>query len=320
MARSPAATCLAKANHYLGRLRHFIGFPHAGYRSNEQLLASLGGAISILLVLLVTGGLLGQQTALLIIPSLGASAVLIFAIPHSPLTQPWAVLGGHLISAVIGVACFRYIQAPIPAAALAVGLAIAAMHAARCIHPPGGATALTAVIGGASVNSLGFSFALNPVGINCLVILIVGVLFNYAFPWRRYPASLMHYAVPKRQANDWPAVSEAQIEEAMERLNVVIDINPAEVGQIIEQIFHHARAPGNRPLPEVKVGRSYCNDVPGPLWSIRQVVDERPSDNPEFDLVIYKTLEGAGKNRSDNCTRSEFAQWVGYELESDNSR
>lgn len=320
MARLPAATRLAKANDYLDRLRHFVGFPHAGYRSNEQLLASLGGAISILLVLSVTAGLLGQGTALLIIPSLGASAVLIFAIPHSPLTQPWAVFGGHLVSAVIGVACYRYIPAPMPAAALAVGLAIAGMHLARCIHPPGGATALTAVIGGASVHSLGFSFAWNPVTINCLVILTIGVLFNYAFPWRRYPASLMHYAVPKRQPSDWPTVSEAQIEEAMERLNVVIDINPAELGQIIEQIFHHARTPGVRKLPEIKVGRSYCNDVPGPLWSIRQIVDERPSDNPEFDLVIYKTLEGAGKHRSGNCTRSEFAQWVGYELESGNSR
>jgi CBS-domain-containing membrane protein len=299
---------------YWTQFSHFVGWPHAGYRSNEQLVASIGGMISILLVLLVTGGLLGRDSALLIVPSLGASAVLVFAVPHSPLTQPWAVLGGHLVSAVIGVSCYKLIPAPMLAAAFAVGLAIAGMHLARCIHPPGGATALTAVVGGSTVHSLGYTYALAPVAINCLIILIVGFLFNFAFPWRRYPASLMYYALPIKRPNHGPVISEAHIEAAMDRLNVVIDINPGELGQIIEQALQISRESAARLGPAVLLGHSYCNDRPGPEWSIRQIVDERPSDNPEFDLVIYKIQEGAGKGRSGSYTRREFAEWIGSEL------
>ena len=302
------------ANPYWKRFRQFIGLPHAGYHANEQVLAGLGGMLSILLILLVTGAILGQQAALLIIPSLGASAVLIFAVPHSPLTQPWSVLGGHVLSALVGVTCYKLIPAPILAAALAVGLAIGGMHLARCIHPPGGATALTAVIGGSSVHSLGYSYAASPVAINCLIILLTGFLFNYAFPWRRYPASLMHYAVPARKSDAWPLISEEQIEAAMDRLNVVIDISPAELGQVIEQAMQIARQGSQQALPEVRLGHIYCNDRPGPQWSVRQIVDERPSTNPEFDLVVYQVLDGASKNRFGSCPRSEFAHWASSEL------
>lgn len=270
--------------------------------------------ISILLILFVTNALLDQQAALLIIPSLGASAVLIFAVPHSPLTQPWAVFGGHLISALIGVSCYKLIPVPMLAAACAVGFAIAGMHLARCIHPPGGATALTAVIGGSSVHSLAYSYALSPVALNCLIIVIVGFLFNYGFPWRRYPASLMRYALPVRKTNNGPVISEAHIEEAISRLNVVVDISPSELGQIIEQTIQIARESAGKVLPSVVRGHIYCNDLPGPLWSIRQITDERPAENPEFDLVVYKIIQGAGKGRSGSCTRTEFAEWVGSEL------
>ena len=315
----PQMTDRGNAQRYWwAKLLRFVGFPHAGYRLNEQLVAGLGGMLSILLILSMTRGILGVQAALLIIPSLGASAVLIFAVPHSPLTQPWAVLGGHVVSALIGVSCYKLIPLPMLAAALAVGLAIAGMHVARCIHPPGGATALTAVIGGASVNSLGYSYVLTPVAINCLIMLAVGIIFNAAFPWRRYPASLMRYAIPAKKPSHWPAVSEAQIEQAMERLNVVIDINPTELGQIIEQSMQIARESGSVRLPEVKLGHIYCNDSPGPQWSVRQIVDERPSDNPEFDLVIYRTLEGLGKSRQGSCRRDAFAQWIGSELPHEN--
>lgn len=303
------------ATRYWTKFCHFIGLPHVGYRANEQAVASLGGMISILLILVVTNGILGEHGVLLIVPSLGASAVLIFAVPHSPMTQPWAVLGGHLISALIGVSCYKLIPVPMLAAAFAVGLAIAGMHFARCIHPPGGATALTAVIGGSTVHSLGYFYALAPVAINCLIILIVGYLFNYAFPWRRYPASLMHYALPVRKPDNSPAISEAHIEEAMSRLNVVVDINSLELGQIIEQSIQISREGGNKVMPRVIRDHVYCNDLPGPQWSIRQITDERPSDNPEFDLVIYKTIEGAGKGRSGSCTRDEFATWIGSEIE-----
>jgi CBS-domain-containing membrane protein len=298
------------------RIKHFVGFPASGHHLSEQLVATLGGVISISLVILVTRAVVGEQAALVIVPSLGASAVLIFAAPHSPFAQPWAVLGGHLFSAVVGVACWKLVPNATLAAGLAVGLAIGVMHLARCLHPPGGATALAAVIGGGAVHDLGFGYALNPIAINAAVILFVGVVFNYAFAWRRYPASLMRYhgaAVTK--GSSWPRISESHVMEAMDHLNVVIDVEPNEMREIIQQTLAVAQKHRDAQLPDVRLGHYYCNDRPGQQWSVRQIIDERRSDNPEFDLVIYKVVDGKSLNRTGSCTRTEFARWVGSELQ-----
>lgn len=298
------------------RFRHFIGFPASGHHAGEQLVATLGGAVGIVLVLAVTEALAGPTAALVIVPSMGASAVLIFAAPHSPFAQPWAVLAGHVLSALVGVACWRLIPNPTLAAGVAVGLAIGAMHVARCLHPPGGATALAAVIGGVTVHDLGYRFALSPITVNALIILAVGVAFNYAFPWRRYPASLMRYRhAPARGGSNWPPIAGHHVMAAMDHLNVVIDVNPEEMGELIQQTLDIAQRDRDGRLPEVRLGRYYCNDRPGQQWSVRQVIDERRSDNPEFDLVIYKVVDGNGLNRTGSCTRTEFARWVGSELQ-----
>lgn len=296
----------------IARLLRFAGVPHASYRANEQLIATLGGAIGILATLGLTGQLLDAGDAVLIVPSLGASAVLLFAVPHSPLAQPWAVFGGHVISALVGVACVQVIPDTLAAAALAVGLAIGAMHLTRCIHPPGGATALAAVIGSPALQALGFGYALVPIALNVVIILLVGIAFNYPFPWRRYPVSLMHYAKPVRGASEAAAFTEMQIEAAMAKLNVVLDITAEEVAQI----FEHARreAEGGGADRQFVPGRSYCNDLPGPEWAIRQIIDERPSEQPAFDLVVYRVVSGARKHSVGSCTRSEFAAWARSEV------
>lgn len=107
------------------------------------------------------------------------------------LGQLWNVIGGHLISAAIGVACYQWLPSGGIAAAASVGLAIGAMYYARCIHPPGGATALAAVIGGPNIHALGYGYILTPVAINTATILLVALLFNAFFHWRRYPAFLL---------------------------------------------------------------------------------------------------------------------------------
>ncbi|AGA33422.1 Membrane protein, HPP family [Thioalkalivibrio nitratireducens DSM 14787] len=138
-------------------------------------------------------GLLHQQffegTAyLLLISSFGASAVLLFGAPRSPLAQPRNLVGGHLLSALIGVAAFKLLGGQIwLAEAGAVATAIAAMHLTRTLHPPGGATALLAVMGGEQVHSLGFLFVLLPVAAGALILLAVAVLFNNLPKTRRYP-------------------------------------------------------------------------------------------------------------------------------------
>lgn len=299
----------------LEQFKRFIGFPASSPHAGEQMVATLGGAVSIALVIFFTRSLLGPEAALITVPSLGATAVLIFAAPHGPFAQPWSVLGGHLLSAIIGVACWKLVPNPTIAAGLAVGLAIGVMHLARCIHPPGGATALAAVIGGDAVHNLGFSYVLNPIALNCLIILFVGIAFNAAFAWRRYPASLMRYRISASRPKGSPRISERHIQEAMEHLNVVIDVSPDELSELIRQSISIAQQELDAALPEVKLGHYYSNDQPGQQWSVRQIIDERRSDNPEFDLVIYRVADGNGLNRTGNCTRTEFARWVGSELQ-----
>lgn len=156
-------------------------------RQREKLIAGLGGFTGIALVLLVTRQFLGAADTPLIVASMGASAVLLFAVPHGPLSQPWALGCGHLVSAVIGVSCYLVIPEPMLAAAAAVGLAITAMHYLQCLHPPGGATALSAVLAGSGVHALGYQYVFTPVLINVAIIFTVAVAFNYLMPWRRYP-------------------------------------------------------------------------------------------------------------------------------------
>src|SRR5512133_235800 len=124
----------------------------------EKLVSILGGFVSILIVSWVASAAWGQMP--LVIASMGASAVLLFAVPHGQLSQPWPVLAGHVFSAVIVVICARFIHGTELAAAFAVCLSIGAMHHFKCIHPPGGATALTAVLGGSAVHEMGFRFIL----------------------------------------------------------------------------------------------------------------------------------------------------------------
>ena len=152
-------------------------------------MSTTGGLVGILGVALVSQTQLGLAGSASIIASMGSSAVLLFAVPHGPLSQPWSVFGGHLVSAIVGVTCVKLIPAPVLAAAIAVALAIGAMHYLRCIHPPGGATALGAVLGGDAVHQLGYQFVITPVMLNAITILLVAFLFNAPFAWRRYPAA-----------------------------------------------------------------------------------------------------------------------------------
>ncbi|MHB8834833.1 MAG: HPP family protein [Candidatus Methylomirabilia bacterium] len=125
---------------------------------------------------------------LMIVGSFGASAVLIYGAIKSPLAQPRNLIGGHVLSALVGVACQQLFHSTLwLAAALAVSTAIAVMHATRTLHPPGGATALIAVIGGEKIHNLSFMYALFPVGGGALIMLVIALLVNNIPKHRRYP-------------------------------------------------------------------------------------------------------------------------------------
>ncbi|MGA2108043.1 MAG: HPP family protein [Syntrophorhabdales bacterium] len=123
----------------------------------------------------------------LIIASFGASAVLIYGAVKSPLAQPRNLVGGHLISAIIGVACYHSFGGLWFSAALAVSCAIAVMLFTGTLHPPGGATALLAVTGSAQIHKLGFLYLLVPVGLGVFVMLAVALTINNLSGGRKYP-------------------------------------------------------------------------------------------------------------------------------------
>ncbi|MCK9420577.1 MAG: HPP family protein [Nitrospirae bacterium] len=124
----------------------------------------------------------------LLIGSFGASAVLVYGAIKSPLAQPRNLIGGHVISGLVGVACYQLAGETIwIAAALAVSLAIVAMLATKTLHPPGGATALIAVIGGAKIHSLGYLYAFVPAGAGAAILLIVALIVNNLSKNRKYP-------------------------------------------------------------------------------------------------------------------------------------
>lgn len=124
----------------------------------------------------------------MIIGSFGASAVLIYGAIKSPLAQPRNLVGGHVLSALIGVACYQLMNEYMwLASSVAVATAIAVMHATKTLHPPGGATALIAVIGSEKIHDLGYYYALVPVGSGAAIMLVVALLVNNLTKTRRYP-------------------------------------------------------------------------------------------------------------------------------------
>ncbi len=148
----------------------------------------IGGFIGIGAVAYLNYNLLAERNLSLIVGSFGASAVLLYGAIRSPLAQPRNLVGGHLISAVVGVASYQVLHAHIwLAAAVAVASAIAAMHFTKTLHPPGGATALIAVIGDKTVHNLGFFYALMPIGAGAIILLIVALLVNNIPKGKRYP-------------------------------------------------------------------------------------------------------------------------------------
>jgi CBS-domain-containing membrane protein len=154
----------------------------------EILWSWIGAFLGISAVAAIHYNLLAGTDFVMMIGSFGASAVLIYGAIRSPLAQPRNLIGGHMISAVIGVATYKLLHGQMWfAAAVAVATAIAVMHMIKALHPPGGATALIAVIGSDQVHDLGFLYALVPVGLGAGIMLVVALLVNNIPNGRRYP-------------------------------------------------------------------------------------------------------------------------------------
>jgi len=202
--------------------------------SRERWRAGLGAGLGLLATALLCRALAPPLTGLpWLIAPLGASAVLVFAVPSSPLAQPWAVVGGNTLSALVGICCALGIPSLPLAAAVAVGSAVLLMFALRCLHPPGGATALLVVLTQVAT----FRYALFPVLLDSLVLVVVAVLYNN-LTGRRYPVVP---SVPVAAASRFSA---ADLDAALAHYNQVIDVNRADLESLLH--FAEAQAYGRR--------------------------------------------------------------------------
>ena len=172
---------------YLSKMKGSAKSP-PGVGAGEILWSWIGSALGIGACAWLSSRYFEPRDLSLLIGSFGASAVLVYGAIKSPLAQPRNLVGGHVISGLVGAACWQLFGSTLwIAAALAVSLAIVAMLATKTLHPPGGATALIAVIGGDKVHNLGFLYAFIPAGAGAVVLLVVALLVNNLSRNRKYP-------------------------------------------------------------------------------------------------------------------------------------
>ncbi len=196
----------------------------------EKLISGLGAFTGIFATYWISSQFLGTASTLLMVGSMGAGTVLLFAVPHAKLSQPWPALASHLIASGIGVSVASHIFDPLLAAPLSVSLAVIAMHYLRCLHPPGGATALIAVIGGADVQALDFTYV-TLVMLNAVSLVGIAILFNYPFKWRRYPAALSTHPATRVDAGE---LSIHDIEQAIQAFKGTVDITEDELLELYQ--------------------------------------------------------------------------------------
>lgn len=239
-------------------LRSFLMIDSMPLSNKERLRSGAGAFIGIALVSAVSVYFLSGSGLPLVIASIGATTVLVFAAPHSPLAQPWPVLAGNIISGVVGVTCAKLVDDPTLAAALAVSLAIVAMLLTHSLHPPGGSLALIPVLGGESIRSLGYHVVLLPFALNLLVLFLSAMIFNNILPGRRYPTRMR----PERDeihkhddslATQRVGISQDDLHQALKNFDSYIDVSEVD----LDQIYKLAGMQAYRR----KMGEILCTDI-----------------------------------------------------------
>ena len=211
----------------------------AGATFRSRLIGCLGILLSIIFTGLISAWLYDHATHyVFLIAPVGASAVLLFIVPSSPMAQPWAIIAGNTISALVGVIVFHTVKEPLLASGLAVALSVLAMSVTRSMHPPGGAIALTAVIGGHTVTEAGFLFPFIPVALDSALVVLFGILFHKALR-RPYP----HVApvINQHQTQDTPTQmrggpTSADIDAALSEMQESFDITREDLEALLRHI------------------------------------------------------------------------------------
>ncbi len=181
------------------RLSKYIVYKETLVDAKEHFWSFIGSFFGIGLIAFLQSKVLLSQDNVLLIGSFGASSVLVYGAIQSPLSQPRNLIGGHVISALVGVS----VQQLLPdllwlSAPMAVSASIVLMQVTKTLHPPGGATALIAIIGSEKIKALGYWYVLSPVLTGVLILFLTAVIFNNMTPERSYPTNKRFTRVWKR--------------------------------------------------------------------------------------------------------------------------
>ena len=245
-------------------LKHFFRFitvDPVNLSIKGKLLSVISSFIAILMVAWVTQKCGVSPAYPIIIASMGASAVILFILPGSPLAQPWPLVGGHLVSAIIGISCAQLFTDTIVASACASGGSVLAMLLLRCLHPPGAATALTPILAGDPANLMNYSFVLMPVGINVAIMLVMAIAINRWVLRYEYP-TVPHQADNKKHKHDTliqpsqrTGISEQDLEQALENMDMFMDVSTGDLSKLLSdaQMQSFKRYRGNITCKDIMV-------------------------------------------------------------------
>lgn len=225
---------------------------------HEKIISAAAGLVGIGLIMAISQHFLDSQSLPWVVASMGASAVLLFAVPKGPLSQPWSFVAGHLFSAFIGISVARLITDPVMASAVAVSLAIFVMYLTRSLHPPGGATALTAVVGGSAITELGYWYMLTPIALNLIVMLIWALIINNLMPNRCYPNGIKN--INKQKIIDETIglkrpnmIHRSDLHEALTEMDVFVDVSEDDLNKIFNLSLMQTH--------KKKMGEILCRDI-----------------------------------------------------------
>ena len=228
----------------------------------EALRAGLGACLALaLLALILPPGAADLRFGLYLIAPFGASAVLVFAVPSSPLAQPWSVVMGNGVSALVAVVLSHLLPPGAMLVALALGAAVAAMILSRALHPPGGAVALTAALSPEAMQHLGLWFVLVPVLLGSALLVALAVLWARAtgrhYPFRQFAAPQAHGTTdpppPERLG-----LTEAELTGILERYRQSLNLGVEDLARLIAAA--ELEAASHRSLP-VLVGAFMSRDL-----------------------------------------------------------
>jgi len=230
-----------------------------GATGRDRIVACFGAAVGIILAGLIGALVHGDGEALpWIVAPIGASAVLLFAVPASPMAQPWPIIGGNALSALVGFAVGEALGHGAIACGIGVGLAIGVMSVTRSLHPPGGAAALTGVLGSALVSDAGWWFPLAPVALDAVVLVAIGWAFH-RFSGHPYP----HPKAPEQATQDplptvRVGVRDEDLDAVLARVGETFDVDREDLRLLLSQLELQILS---RRHPDLTCGEIMSRDV-----------------------------------------------------------